>query len=625
MNTITSVYSLDEETLARDKVVVFTELDGYPSEIRVLSNSDSELQKVLGSYITPAGFLSDPRLAFPSIEKLESENYEVYITKESQQLSETYSSWESDDFTPEGLSLKPRSPGEKPGLFGYQKVALQKALSLPYEEDRTGKTNFFFFNAGTGSGKTVLGSTGGLELLNRGKIDLILVFTLRRVKADFNKFINDSTPLTSRIIDGSKSYRIKEYAKRDADVYVMNYEKAKFDFEPLSELIKGRRVLFVFDEVQKILNHNQSRQSMDKLIKLSPERYIWPMSASIVQGDPERFWKIFEWCVTNPLGSLKQFRDNYLKTVIPKEMRVRTKRGLLRTVRFNEYIYDEAKLVDVRHRISERTITIRKTDPGVREYFKGLTFVPVEVELSKEDEKLYKALETIAKKDAKNGRDLQYYEALRYTCLTPLAHTKSQNEISQGLVESGVDLTDKNNNKMERLLDDIESIRDEGDKCAVFTHWTNLSLFFIEENLKKRKIPHVIHHGGLSDKANEEAKRRFREDENITVFLSSDAGSHGLNLPQARYVLSYDCPYDYDTLMQRNDRIDRADSYLEDLQARVYYYKDTVEERIWKINNERREISSAVQGTIETLSSKEYSESPSSEDELNYLMFGSSD
>lgn len=624
MREVAELSELTEDVLQQERVAVFAEIDGYPTEIRVLSTNDPALNEIVGDYLTPAGFLATPKSTWEVIEKLEAEGYDIVITTDAKNITNRYREWVESDFKVEGLKLKPRKPGEKPGLFEYQRVALQKALSLEPERSRTGPVNFFFFNCGTGTGKTVMGSTGALELFNRDKIDLVLIFTLRRVKADFNKFINEATSLTSKIVDGAKKYRVKEYAKDEAHAYVMNYEKAKFDYDSLAELVKGRRVLFIFDEVQKILNNNQSREAMDKLLDLTSERYIWPMSASIVQGDSERFWKIFEWCSSNPLGSLKGFRNKYVKHILRKEMYVRTRNGKLRIVRFNEYVYDKDKLADVRHRISERTITVRKTDPGVREFFKGLTFVPVEVEMSKEDHKLYSVIETLAKENAKQGSDMQYYEALRYTCLTPLAHTKSNNQISQEIAESDLELTNKHNNKMERMMDDIESIRDEGDKCAVFTHWTNLSLLFLAEELEKRKIPHVLHYGGLSDKQNEEAKRRFREEEDITVFLSSDAGSHGLNLPQARYVLSYDCPYDYDTLMQRNDRIDRADSYLNDLQARVYFYTGTVEERIYGINQERMKVSSAVQGTTEVLGRNQLPEEQMSADELQYLMFGDS-
>src|SRR5690606_6691592 len=123
-----------------------------------------------------------------------------------------------------------------------------------------------------------------------------------------------------------------------------------------------------------------------------------------------------------------------------------------------------------------------------------------------------------------------------------------------------------------RVFEDIEVLRDGGDKCLVFTHWTNLSLFILSREMQKSGIKHTVHYGGQSDKKNEAAKSQFKENPDTTVLLTSDAGSHAMNMQEARVVINYDCPYDYDVLMQRNDRIDRADSYLEGLEARLYYY-----------------------------------------------------
>ena len=109
--------------------------------------------------------------------------------------------------------------------------------------------------------------------------------------------------------------------------------------------------------------------------------------------------------------------------------------------------------------------------------------------------------------------------------------------------------------------------------------------------MKSRGINHALHYGGQTTLQNEEAKKRFKTTSECNVLLSSDAGSHGMNMPEARVVINFDCPYDYDTLMQRNDRIDRADTFLDGLESRLYYYEDTVEEYIWGVNNERRLLS----------------------------------
>jgi hypothetical protein len=71
-------------------------------------------------------------------------------------------------------------------------------------------------------------------------------------------------------------------------------------------------------------------------------------------------------------------------------------------------------------------------------------------------------------------------------------------------------------------------------------------------------------------------------------------------------------------MMQRSNRIDRADSYLDGLTSYVFVTDDSVEQRVWDICNERRELASATLGTTEVLSYSSRLES----DNLEFLIFG---
>jgi superfamily II DNA or RNA helicase len=513
-----------------------------------------------------------------------------------------------------GLTLlKNGQPSE---LFAYQQDGLEKALSNHDKE----KNSFFFFNWGTGCGKTVVACAGAQELFNRKEIDIVLVFTLRQVKSDFTNACNRSTTLRARNIEGLRKKRHEEYLKQDAQVYVLNYEKARkgVDLEQLKGLILGKRVLFVFDEVQKILNNNTSRAGMGELFKEASEYTIWPMSASLVKGDPERFWKTFDWMDINPLGTIDDFRERYVAFSEERKRLVRMKNGYVFTQTDIIRTYDHSKLEEVKERVDPWSHAVRKSDPGVREFFKGLEFNAIPLELSDEDRELYDLLCDAYDQDKTNK--LAYYNALRYTCLTAESHLYSKGPVSKMLVEAKLDLKSSTSNKMERVLDDIEELRDGGDKVLLFTHYTNLSLKIIDREMNKRGIRHTLHFGEQNSAQNEEAKALFKSNPDVTVLLSSDAGAYGMNMQEARVVMSYDTPYDYDTLMQRNDRIDRADSWLDGLEARMYFYSDTVEERIWEINNARRQISSAVQGTTESLSRDLPNLNLREEDSLDYLM-----
>lgn len=608
---------------------VVAEDSRYPLQLSFISSSPS-IQDSTRQFVSDYDVLLNSSYYDDIVRLHEEKRVSLYVHSSAQKVLDLHQVWRQP-LEIDNLRLVDRRTGEASSLYPYQQYGLQRALHQVKEAEDSEHRLFMYFNFGTGTGKSVIAVAGALELFNRDEIDLAIVFTLRQVKSEIVNLFNSATNLTARNIEGEKAYRTKEYRKKDAQVYVMNYEKARssIDLPELKKLVKGKRVLVCFDEVQKILDTNQARTGVDELLKSMNRSIIWPLSASVIQGNPERYWRVYEWASTNPLGSLSEFKKDYVKRTELRSIVVRKKNGQKFTTYEDVLHWDTEKLKEVRHRVDPFTAVARKTEPGVVEYFKGLSFEAVPVEMSKEDREVYDLLLSAAEQD--HGSLLQYYQSLRYTCLGLESHLYSDNEVSELLRGSGITLSNKTSTKLDRMIMDVERIVEEGEKMLIFTHWTNLSLFRISEELTRRKIKHVIHYGHQTDKQNEESKQQFRTDASIPVLLTSDAGSHGMNMSVAKYVLNYECPYDYDTLMQRNDRIDRADSHLDGLEARVYYYQDTLEERIWNINNFRRRIASTVQGTDESLSRvssdviqlAQAQEAELSTDQRRMLMFGS--
>jgi hypothetical protein len=155
---------------------------------------------------------------------------------------------------------------------------------------------------------------------------------------------------------------------------------------------------------------------------------------------------------------------------------------------------------------------------------------------------------------------------------------------------------------MEVFLDQVEAIGRSKEKVIAFTKFTKLTLFTLHKYLKKRGIKHVIHYGaGQSQLESQKAQDEFKNNDDVVLFLTSDAGAHGLNFQEARYVIHYDVPYSYDLLVQRNDRINRADSYLDGQTSYLYITEDSIEERIWKENKRRKRLAEKTQGVKEYL------------------------
>ncbi len=130
--------------------------------------------------------------------------------------------------------------------------------------------------------------------------------------------------------------------------------------------------------------------------------------------------------------------------------------------------------------------------------------------------------------------------------------------------------------KMVALRDKIQA---HDEKVIVFTDKNSSLLPLISEWLEKWGITHVCYHGKLTDKQKQNTIDTFRTDPKIKVFLSSDSGSDSIDLPEANLTIHYDGPWDWVTLKQRENRQDRIDSLMAEVQTITLAVPNTVEDR----------------------------------------------
>jgi superfamily II DNA or RNA helicase len=547
------------------------------------------------------------------VKQLEEDGWDVAFSRSCTPILEAYQRW-----------LQPvHIAGFKLNPYPFQSFGLNRALERSQAQNDAGR--FYFAGWCCGAGKSVFAAAGAQELFNRGEVSLVIAFTLQKLKKNLCQFFIDTTELNAVVVDGNPGRRHKQYGNviPEPDGYqvlVLNYDKSWADLEILKELVSRHNTVFILDECQKLLTDgkkNRSRKAFEEIVKASQKSIVWPMSATVVNHSPLKYRDVFNLAGArdNPLGSKKDFEDSYAER--KRKFKIQTKNGGSFETIF--YDWDLDKLQEIRHRVSDRTQGVRKTDPAIRENFKGMQTIVVPIQMSAEDRKIYdEIVEEAAAAKQREESLVSYYRLLRYVCNNPASLTKTDDSIGQSIADRH-SCTSKYCSKLELFLEQVESLQDSEEQVVVFTQWTNLSLFLLRDELAQRKIKHVVHYGvGQSDRESQVAQEVFKSDPECTVFLSSDAGAYGLNFQNARYVINYEAPYSYDVLMQRNSRIDRADSYLDGLTSYVYVTENSVEERIWSENNARRQLASATLGTAEVLSYGNETE-PST---LNYLIFG---
>ena len=600
----TLVDSISEIDLSVPFIVVEPH-PSYPGELFFRSIDQSRFVSSYSEWLSRYSCLSDLFNLDSFLAILAQDGYRVYFSRSCESILADYQRW-SQPVHVEGFGLTP---------YPFQAWDINRAL-----ERSQGQTErFWFCGICCGGGKTIVGAAGAQELINRGEIDLVLAFTLQKLKRNLCKFYLDHTRLSAIVVDGAVPRRQKLYGG-EYQVLVLNYDKLWADLDILKELVSQRRALFILDEAHVLITDgrkNRSRKAFEEILKKANRPVVWPMSATAVNHSPLKYRDVFNLSGnrSNPLGSKSDFEERYAER--KRRVKIQTKTGGSFETTF--YDWNLSALQEVRHRVSDRSHNVRKTDPALRDTFKGLQVITVPIQMSAEDRRIYDAIiEEAAEAKDREESLAPYYRLLRYVCNNPESLTRTDDPIGQSIAER-FSCTGKNCSKLELFLEQVESLKDSDEQVVVFTQWTNLSLFLLKDELSKRKIEHVVHFGvGQSARESQQAQEIFKSNPRCTVFLSSDAGAYGLNFQNSRYVINYETPYSYDLFHQRSSRIDRADSHLDGLTSYAYITEDSVEERIWDVMNARRELASVTVGAAEVLS---YGNEPEPST-LDFLIFG---
>jgi SNF2 family DNA or RNA helicase len=154
----------------------------------------------------------------------------------------------------------------------------------------------------------------------------------------------------------------------------------------------------------------------------------------------------------------------------------------------------------------------------------------------------------------------------------------------------------KGNCIVSKMLTLRELIDEHDGKCIVFTsmHYTLQPL--ISQWLTKWDISHVCY-----PFSGQEGIDAWRDDPNIKVFLSTDAGADSIDLPESDLTIHYDLPWTYAAVTQRENRQHRIDSTMDTVRTITLAVPGTVEDRKAEIIEKKRTYHETLYGgpTIE--------------------------
>ena len=147
--------------------------------------------------------------------------------------------------------------------------------------------------------------------------------------------------------------------------------------------------------------------------------------------------------------------------------------------------------------------------------------------------------------------------------------------------------------KLAELHEDIQDLlsADPLNKLVVFSFYPMMLRYIASKVGSLTKS--VFLTGDMKAKDRDASIAQFQGDKNTKLFLSSDAGGYGVDLPAGNYLFNYDLPWSTGKLQQRNARIVRLSSTFESVTVINKLMRHSVEERQYDMLVQKGAVASA--------------------------------
>ena len=436
-----------------------------------------------------------------------------------------------------------RNPGSHP-----LRTTLLKVEILPYQLDGIA----FAASAGRailaddmGLGKTLQG-IGMAELLAReADIRKVLVVCPASVKAQWRSEVLRFSGRDCQIVLGSAAGRSGQY-DNECFFTICNYEQV------LRDIIAIERVrwdLIVLDEGQRIKNWEAKTAQTIKSLR-SPFALV--LSGTPLENRLDDLFSVVEFIDDRRLGPAFRFFNRH---------RVTDKSGKILGYKDLNLLRERLKPVLLRR---TRSAVIKDLPPRTTEIVRiAPTDEQAGIELAQ-----MQIVSAIVRKSYISEMDL-----LRLQKALLLARMNADSTF----------LVDKHapgfSSKLERLQELLEELAAEDDrKIVLFSEWTTM-LTLIERQITRLKLDFVRLDGSVPQKKRQQLVDQFQRDPTCRVFLTTNAGSTGLNLQAANTVINVDLPWNPAVLEQRIARAHRM-GQKNPVQVYLLVTEGTIEEKL---------------------------------------------
>jgi SNF2 family DNA or RNA helicase len=482
-----------------------------------------------------------------------------------------------------------------------------KGTLYPYQQEAVDKMvdrGTMLLGITMGGGKTVTTLAAVETLFQQGEVDRCLVVVPAALKYQWKREIEKFTDSNVIVIDGSPSVRDRLWKTSISTKYIIvNPESLMRDVLKLKHYTWQSLVI---DEATLLKSRSSKRSRFLK--KLSkPVPYRFALTGQPIENKPEELFSIMEFVDPSVLGNFREFdrtfivRDHFGRPTRYKNLNVLHKsltECLIRKTR--EEIADQLPKIihqvipvpfDIQGAALYRSISsdlLHQLQQAVSKHGAGFN--------------LWKHYNDPSSNEAQ-GEIMSRLTVLRMLCDNPdlirvsakqLEETgsKAGSVYAHSIVQKGM-VTTTATPKLDAVVDYVEQILSEepNNKVVLFSFFKK-NLDIIEQRLNKL-TQCVKFTGDMSSDEKDVAKQKFSTDDHVRVFLSSDAGGYGVDLPMANYLISYDLPWSSGKLEQREARIIRLSSTFEHVTIATFVMQGSIEERQYDMLQHKRSVNEA--------------------------------
>lgn len=493
--------------------------DGRKIKIRIGKDNREEFEKLASKYFT----------TFRVLRAGAEKSFNTFL-REAEAIDETFRCYpDVIEYIMDALRREDRKNLLKKKYSDSQFDSLLTTKLFPYQKEGIR----FAVTAGKsiiademGLGKTIQ-AIGTAELLRKeGFIENCLIVAPTSLKYQWKREIEKFTQEEAHVIEGPLSKRKREY-NEPYRYKIISYNAISNDIKSLGKVSCD---LLILDEVQRLKNWNTQISKAARKIESS---FSVILSGTPLENKIEELYSIMEFADQFKLAPYYQFRQNHILT-------------------------DEAgkvigyqNLNDIGKKIQDCLIRRRKIDVQIQlpERMDKNLYVPMTGEQMAQHNELRSMTAQIIHKwrkmhflsEVDRRRLLLLLSQMRMVCDSTFI----------------LDQSSRYDTKIDEVMDIINSIVENGDeKIVIFSQWERMTRLVAQE-MDSQGIKYEYLHGGIPSIKRKELVNSFTDNPEVRVFLSTDAGSTGLNLQSGSVVINLDLPWNPAILEQRIARVYR--------------------------------------------------------------------